>query len=239
MKKYLLFVYTFLMTVYTSSTLAQLSVGMTGGYTKSYLYTNAGYRVSTQYEPSTGFSIGIPVRYSVNRWLAFQAEPQFIQKNYQLSRTGFYEGIYQISTNQYLQLPVMSHFAFGGSQLKGFLNLGGYAAYWAASRIEGVTPNIDNQTGDEWAVSRLLELYPAQYFNESYVFDGRKDRRLEIGWLVGAGLSYQAARYNFFAEGRYYQALSDQQNKYMLNQIPRYNQSYVLQIGCLYQLNLR
>ena len=237
MKRNFLFLFSLLL-VCTSSVYAQLSVGVQGGYTKNYLYTNAGYRVFTKYEPTTGFSVGIPVRYAINKWLAFQVEPQFIQKNYQISRTGFYEGIYQATTNQYLQLPVMAHVSFGGAKLKGFLNLGGYAGYWATSINKGVTPNIDNQSEGTEIPNHLLDIWPAQHFNESYVFDNRKDRRFEFGWLSGIGLSYQINRYNFFVEGRYYQSLSDQQKDYMINQIPRFNDTYLLQIGCFFQLTL-
>lgn len=73
-------------------------------------------------------------------------------------------------------------------------------------------------------------------YNESHTFDERKDRRLELGWLTGLGISYQLARYTLFIEGRYSQSFLDQQKNYMLNQIPRYNQTYMAQIGCLFLL---
>ncbi|MBD2756574.1 porin family protein [Spirosoma validum] len=221
------------------SAFAQLSVGVQGGYVKNYLNTSTGYLVSTQYAPATGFSIGIPIRYSVNKWLAFQVEPQLIQKNYRLNRTGSLDGLYQTTTNQYLQLPIMGHFSFGGARLKGFMNLGGYAGYWATSTNQGALFAFSPQLEDETDESDALPDYLLQKFNESYTFDGRKDRRLEIGLLAGTGIGYQAGRYNFFVEGRYYYALSDQQKNYMINQIPRYNQTYALQVGCLYQLTLR
>lgn len=239
MKKQLLLVCTALIVVCTSTAFAQLSVGVSGGYTKNYLYTNAGYRYFTKYDPGTGFSVGVPIRYSVNSWLAFQADPQLIQKNYQQTRTGVFNGIYQATTNQYLQLPIMGHFSFGGQKLRGFLNLGGYVGYWATSASKGVLPFLNGPVETSTEVTTVLENKGAQYFSGSSVFDTRRDRRLEVGLLTGIGLGYQAARYNLFVEGRSYQALSDQQKDYMLNQIPRYNQTYVLQIGCLYQLNLR
>lgn len=237
MKRYILPLCFLLLFVFTSGAFAQLSVGVAGGWAKNYLYTNVGYRVFTHYAPATGFSVSVPIRYSVNGWLAVQAEPQFIQKNYQLRRTGYYDGIYSATTNQYLQLPLIGHVSFGGPRVKGFLNLGGYAGYWAAGANEGVTPNIDHASeADTYA--GVLEEMPAQHFNEPYAFDSRKDRRLELGWLAGTGLSYQTVRCHFFVEGRYYQASSDQQKNYMLNQIPRYNQTFLVQIGCLYRLNL-
>lgn len=212
---------------------AQLSVGLSGGYTRNYLYTNIGYRLFTQYQPADGFSLSLPVQYAVTDWLALQADVQLVQKNYRLTRSDYFEGIYNVTTNQYLQLPVMGHFSFGGRKLKGFLNLGGYAGYWATSTNKGVTPALNEGGGD---ARIFLDAVEGISYNESYTFDSRKDRRLELGWLTGVGVSYQQARYNFFLEGRYSQSLLDQQKKYMINQVPCYNQTYTVQVGCLYQL---
>ena len=238
MKNVSLFNCLILLVVCTSSAWAQLSVGITGGYTGNYLYTSVGYFVGTKYSPADGFSVGIPIQYAITEWLAVQAEAQFVQKNHRLTRIGFFEGIYTATTNQYLQLPVMGHFSFGGLRLRGFLNLGGYAGYWATSRQQGIIPNIDNAIDNEQAV-RLLDVLPPLAYNESYTFDARKDRRVEAGWLAGVGLTYQPGRYQFFVEGRYTQALLSQQKDYMINQISRYNQTYSLQLGLLYQLNRR
>jgi len=39
-----------------------------------------------------------------------------------------------------------------------------------------------------------------------------------------------------FVEGREIQSLTDQQKNYMINQIPRYNQTFGLTLGCLISL---
>lgn len=214
---------------------AQLSIGLSGGYARNHLYTSVGYRTYTQYQPADGFSLSVPLKYTVNDWLAVQAEAQFVQKNYQLIRSEFFEGIYNATTNQYLQLPLMGHFSFGGRKLKGFVNLGGYAGYWATSTNKGVAAGLSLQPTEN--PQRYLDFYQNIAYDEPYAFDNRKDRRFELGWLTGLGVSYQLSRYNVFVEGRYSQAILDQQKNYMNNQIPRYNQTYILQIGCFYQLN--
>jgi len=74
-------------------------------------------------------------------------------------------------------------------------------------------------------------------YNEKYTFDTRRDNRIEAGWLAGAGVSYLFAnKYNVFAEGRYMQAITDQQKNYMINQVPRYNQTYAVNIGCMMRI---
>ena len=237
MKRNFLFLFS-LLCVLTSSVFAQLSIGVQGGYTKNYLYTRVGPFINTKYEPVDGISLGLSLQYAVTDWFALQSEVQFVQKNYRLTRTGFQEGIYNTTTNQYGQLPIMGHFSFGGRQLKGFLNLGGYAGYWMTSRQQGIMANIDNNLNAEKA-TRLLDDLPPLAYDESYVFDARKDRRLDVGWLAGVGLTYQPGRYQFFVEGRYTQAMLDQQKPYAINQQPRYNQTFLVQIGGLYQLNRR
>ncbi|RZK76348.1 MAG: PorT family protein [Pedobacter sp.] len=234
MKKQFLSIVTGLSLLMTVNAYAQFSAGLSGGYNRNYLYTNVGYRAYTQYQPVDGFSLSIPIKYTINNWLAVQTEAQFIQKNYRVNRNDFLQGIYNTTMNQYLQLPIMGHFSFGGQQLKGFLNLGGYAGYWATSLNNGVTAGLSSKMVDDFKY--YLDVKENIAYNESHTFDERKDRRLELGWLTGLGISYQLARYTLFIEGRYSQSFLDQQKNYMLNQIPRYNQTYMAQIGCLFLL---
>lgn len=219
---------------------AQFSIGLEGGYNKNHIITNIGFRAFTKYEPLDGFNIGIPVKYDLNNWFAIQADPQYIQKSYKIVRSSYFEGINHTNKNSYIQLPLMAHFTFGSQKLKGFLNLGGYAGYWSSSRIKGT--QIDTfakvyELPDGAQTPSILDGEPGYSYNEKFIFDSRRDRRIELGVLAGTGVSYQLKpRYELFAEGRYYRGLTDQQKNYMLNQIPRYNDTYVIQVGCMYRL---
>jgi len=222
---------------------SQLYVGLEGGGSKNFLNTNVSNLVSTEYNPSYGFTVGIPVLYKVKDWLAFQADPNYIQKNYQLARTDFFQGVYQDNTNTYIQLPLMAHLSFGGQQLKGFLNLGGYGGYWLSAHIKGTTPNIldepayTNSVNNDQPNNVFDEFTPYNY-SEKYPFDKTKDNRIELGLLAGVGMSYEMNnKYLFFGEARYYQSMSDQQKNYQLNLVPRYNQTVAISLGCLYNLN--
>ena len=133
---------TFFCTLLYSGARAQFAVGLEGGYNKNYLVTNNANRAFTNYRPMSGFSIGLPVQYTVTDWFAIAADPSMVKKNYSQQRSDFFTGVYEDTRNTYLQLPVMAHFMFGGKQLKGFLNTGVYGGYWMSSRVKGEMPNI-------------------------------------------------------------------------------------------------
>ncbi|MGO4289556.1 porin family protein [Chitinophaga sp. RAB17] len=238
MKRSLIFLATLLLCYDAAQ--AQFEIGVSGGYNKNYLQTSSGYRAFTKYDALSGFVVGIPIQYHFNDWLAIQADPSYIQKNYEQSRNHFFDGIYQKSTNTYIQLPVMAHFSFGGKKLKGFFNAGGYGAYWAGGRIKGAMANVFNNAPDlpdNQQVYNFFQFDKAYNYNEKYTFDSRRDRRMEFGLVAGAGIEYLLQqKYRFFAEARYYYGLSDQQKNYMINQIPRYNDTYVIQAGCLFNI---
>jgi hypothetical protein len=203
----------------------RLYMGFLGGYTHNHLYTSVGYRPSTAYENKDGFAAGVPIKYVVNDWFCLQTEFSVLQKNYKWLHTDYYafdSTPYQNVKNTYLQLPVMTQFSFGGEQLRGFCALGGFAGYWAGSRIKGMA----------------LDLNEMEYaYNEKYAFDKRRDNRIEYGLVFGWGLEYKYENYcTIVLEGRYYYSTSDLQKNYMLGLIPRYNDTYVIQAGVLFNL---
>jgi hypothetical protein len=202
-----------------------LRLGISAGYTHNHLYTSVGYRPFTAYESKGGFAVGLPAVYHVTDWFSLQTEISVLQKNYSRTRTEyhvFYFLPYQNVRNTYLQLPLMARFSFGEKNLRGFCAFGGFLGYWANSRIEGIEYDLNAR--------------PYQY-NEKFTFDKRRDNRLEYGFLVGLGLDY---KYNdicsIILEGRYYYSTSDLQKDYMLKQIPRYNNTFVIQAGVLFDL---
>ena len=97
---------------------AQLYVGVEAGANRNYLVTNSSDKPFFEYQPSYGYSVGIPFRYAFPKlsWFGgIQAVPTFVQKNYRIQRTGYYSPMYQQTDNNYLQLPLMAQFRFGGN----------------------------------------------------------------------------------------------------------------------------
>ena len=223
----------------TTQLKAQLYLGIEAGGNKNYLVTSNQAQAFTNYDPKGGFSFGVPLLYQYNDWFALQSGLSYTQKNYQITRTGYFQGIYQKNTNSYLELPILAHFSFGDEQLKGFINLGGYAAYWMSDHLKGVETNVLN-TVDSSSASNTLSTNTGSYgysYSEPYQFSTLKDKRLELGWIAGAGISYETiSGHRFLIEGRYTSSVTDQQKNYQLNQIPRYNSTWGISIGCLFRL---
>lgn len=209
---------------------AQWHVGIEAGANRNYLSTNTSDKPFFEYQPSYGYSAGVAVRYefpSLSWFGGIQAVPTFVQKNYRIQRTGYYSPMYQQTTNNFLELPVMAQFRFGGhfrkeQSLYGILNLGGYGGYWLSGHVKGR------------ALSPMdLENY--QSFDEAYTFNSTKDRRFQFGGLAGVGLQYMPnKKYVFSLEGRYTPAFTDMQKAYSENQTPRYNDTYsvLLSVQC-------
>jgi hypothetical protein len=220
---------------------AQLYLGVEGGWNKNHLSTSNSSQYFTENVDQPGFSAGIPVRYRILDWLAVAVDPSCIQKNYKSQRTGFFNGVYQMNTNSYWQLPVMAQLSFGGQQLRGYLGLGGYVAYWASSRIKGTTVGPLNSVDTVYTTVNPIGITGESipyHFDQKYAFNSTRDNRVELGCLAALGISYELPRgYFFFIEGRYTQSLTDQQKNYQLNQTPRYNDTYGLSAGCLFRLN--
>jgi hypothetical protein len=214
----------------------QLFLGVEGGPNMNYLTTSNASEPFTNYDGMRGWNISVPVGYQFFDWLSLQTAPTYIQKNFDIVRTGFFTGVYQKNSNTYLQLPLDLRFSFGGKELRGFVDLGGYGAYWASGRIKGTEANILNESDTAYdnvnPTSILGENYPYSY-NQKYVFNSTKDNRMEFGLIGGAGISYELFQiYTFYLEGRYYRAMTDQQKQYEINQAPRYNDNYGLTLGC-------
>ena len=146
----------------------------------------------------------------------------------------FIRGTYQTSTNTYLQLPLMAHFMFGGEKIQGFFNIGAYGGYWLSGNVKGKMPNVLNPV-DSVTATNTFYYYSSPYsYNEKYTFDTHRDNRIEAGWIAGAGLSYAINdKYSVFAEGRMMQSFTDMQKNYMINQTPRYNNTYGANLGIM------
>jgi Outer membrane protein beta-barrel domain len=215
---------------------SQFFVGVEGGPNMNYLSTSNASEPFTDYRGMKGWNIGIPVGYQFFDWLSIEATPTYIKKNFDIVRTGFFTGVYQQNYNTYLQLPLNLRFSFGGNELRGFVDLGGYAAYWQSGRIKGTEANILNEVDTAFETVNPTSILGENYgytYNQKYTFNSSKDNRLEFGLVGGLGVSYELQEtYNFYLEGRYYRAMTDQQKNYELNQAPRYNDNFGVALGC-------
>ena len=114
-------------------------VQCTALYCRNTLDMDTGYAYDLRYEARDGFTVGIPVQYDFRDWFGLRADLVFVQKGQKMHRTDTYNAIHTDTRNNYLQLPVMASFSFGGERLRGFLNAGGYVGGWLSSHRKGVT----------------------------------------------------------------------------------------------------
>lgn len=210
---------------------AQWRVGVTAGYSYNKLCMDTGYAYDLRYEERGGFAVGIPVQYDFFDWLGVRAEVSFVQKGHKMHRTDVYNKLHSNTRNNYLQIPVMAHFSFGGQRVRGFLNAGGYIGSWLSSHRTGLAFSwYGFGSGDD---NGWITPENSHEFDEKAPFDSRRDNRFEAGLAGGIGVGYRIMpRLEIQVEGRCYYALTDMQKDYMKFRTPRYNTTFVIQAGC-------
>lgn len=199
---------------------AQWRVGVNGGATYNHFTISKHYMTDYQWDDRWGATLGVMGQYDVNDWLGIRAELDWTQKNYRHHRQVNQLMDYKY-VNNYLQLPVMASFSFGGQKLRGFCNAGIYGGYWLTSGREGFETNT--------FTDRVYE------FSEDISFNSERDQRLDFGFLGGLGLEYRFAKHwAAQVELRYYYSCVSQQKDYMHVKDPRYNSTLALQAGFWY-----
>lgn len=179
------------------------------------------YMTDWHYEGQWGWTLGVTGQYDFNDWLAVRADLNMTQKNHRQYRTGNLAYTDYDTRNNYLQLPVMASFSFGGKKIRGFLNLGVYGGYWMSSRLKGSFYNTFS--------NRISKV------DESVEFNSDRDQRLDCGLVGGLGVEYRFARHwAAQVESRCYYSTTSTQKNYMLLKDPRYNTTIGLQAAVCY-----
>ena len=211
---------TFIALVLPSLAFAQWRVGVNGGATYNHSTISKHYMTDYQWKDRWGVTLGFMGQYDVNDWLGVRAELDWTQKNYRLTRQILSNLDYKY-VNNYLQLPVMASFSFGGKQLRGFCNAGVYGGYWLTSGREGTDFNNSSE--------KVYE------FSENIEFNDERDQRFDFGFVGGIGLEYRfCQRWAAQVEMRYYYSTVSTQKDYMRLSDPRYNSTLGLQAGLWY-----
>lgn len=210
----------------------QWVIGLGGGLGSNSLQTNIANRPQQSLQPMSGLFFELPLSYSfqlggkagMGRFgITVEASCTFLQKNYSLNRTDTLQDLDQQYRNAYGQLPLAALFFYKKGPFCVELGGGYYIGYWISGRVKGGMPDIFNTALP----------YPATYsFDEAYVFDDNKDNRWENGWTAQGRFAVRVqGTIDLFAAGHFFQAVTDQQKAYMLQQIPRYNSTWVLSLG--------
>jgi hypothetical protein len=206
------------------------SFGVYGGYAHNTLYQGGAEdsRPGKTWESGHGWTIGLPVRFQIFNWLAVQAEPTFITKNYGYSLLFQGTDYFNQTTNSFIDFPVLVNLSVplaGISGLRLFVNGGFFMGVWAASHQKGRSRPMDQSVADPLGIF--------SEYDEDYQFDDRRDSRFDGGLVAGAGLECEFRRFSVFTEWRYNYSLSDLQKPYQRNLPPLMNDTWTVHIGVL------
>ena len=198
---------------------AQWRVGATIGTSANHYRMDRQYMSDYHINDRWGLTMGVTGQYDFTEWLGVRADFNWTQKNHRVLRDRIPMDYKYV--NNYLQLPVMASFSFGGQKLRGFCNLGVYGGYWLSSNYSGVDYN---------------SFVGAPYDVKGHVdFNSDRDQRWDCGFVGGLGVEYRFARHwGAQVEARYYYSTTSVQKQYMRVKDYRYNSTLALQAGASY-----
>ena len=200
---------------------AQWRVGVNGGADMNHFIIDKQYQTDYQYKDRWGVTMGVMGQYDITDWVGVRVELDWTQKNYRQKRENLQICDYKY-VNNYLQLPVMGSFSFGGEKLRGFCNLGIYTGYWLNSNRKGTDFNTLTETNYD--------------FSEKVEFMDERDRRWDFGFVGGAGVEYRfASHWAAQVELRYYYSTVSTVKVNDLVKDYRYNSTMALQAGIWYR----
>lgn len=217
---------------------AQFSVGCDFGFNINHLDTDISNRSFTKNTNKIGYNTSLLIDYKISKSINIQTGFSFIEKNYSLERTGYYEGIFQSFNNIYMQMEFFSQIkALQLNRLQLKLNTGTYTAFWCQSQINGVIPNIYDTNNEIDNNGVVIQNFNLTKYSENYEFNKVKDNRIEFGLISGLDLIYNITIKNrAFFRANYYFSLTDQQKKYMAIQNSRINKTISFSFGFMYNL---
>ncbi len=223
---------------FSSISHAQFSIGIKAGYSNNRLKTDISNRTFTENKNGSGLGFGILGRYKLNNRINIESSVELLQKKYSFERTGIYEGVFDLFSNSYFQIPLTVQYKLFEKEKIGMaIHSGMYGAYWVLAKQKGVIPNIFNSANSPDANSQGIQYLTLESYSEAKLFSKSRDQRLETGWVAGISAYYiLSENYAVFARYEYYNSLSDQQKEYTFFQVPKYNRTGFASIGCFMNL---
>jgi hypothetical protein len=217
--------------------MAQLSLGIEGGLDRNHLITGSGYRANTLSKSVDGAVWGMQADYRFPSSFSIAAGLAVLAKNASVERDGYYQGIYQAGYNEYIQLPLMAGYSATRGKMRFAAYGGGFVAYWITGRIKGTIPNIGNLYPPPGIpYTGLLQDMRSWSYDQKYAFSST-DRRVGFGFAARVSIDYRIDRkVGIFLAACFYDAWTDQQKKYAMDQQTRLNETYALTAGCRVEL---
>jgi hypothetical protein len=131
------------------------------------------------------------------------------------------KGLYTDYKNQYLTVPVMADFTFGGARVRGHFMMGGYVSYWMMANVSGNTFDLYN---------KIRPFDEKMEFNEYH-------NRFVAGLVAGPGLSVALTeKISLELDALLYYDLVSYMKVSKVSPDPRYNNTASLTLGVIYKL---
>lgn len=197
-------------------------IGVAVGYTNNSYSMENSYQSDWQQSSRGGVSVGLTGQYNVADWFGVRMDLQWIQKNYRNSRAMLVDEYNY--TNDYIQIPLMADFSFGGKKLRGFVDAGVYGGYWLSSRVKGMGTN-----------TFYVPTGTVEPISQSGMINSKRDNRMVFGYVGGLGVEYRfSPQWSCQLECRYFYDATSQVKQYQDIKDYRYNGTLVLQAGAAY-----
>ena len=201
---------------------AQFGIGLKGGLDfNSVTRSNSG-RIDETYHAKNGADYGIILSYQINEWFALRANVEMLSRSHTMKRNlNAVKGLYTDYKNQYLTVPVMTDFTFGGARVRGHFMMGGYVSYWMMANVSGNTFDLYNKI---------------RPFNEKMEFN-EYHNRFVAGLVAGPGLSVALTeKISLELDALLYYDLVSYMKVSKVSPDPRYNNTASLTLGVIYKL---
>ena len=208
--------------VLTTSVKAQFGIGLKGGLDfNSVTRSNSG-RIDETYHAKNGADYGLILSYQINEWFALRANVEMLSRSHTMKRNlNAVKGLYTDYNNQYLTVPVMADFTFGGTKVRGHFLMGGYVSYWMMANVSGNTIDLYN---------KIRPFDEKMEFNEYH-------NRFVAGLVAGPGLSVDLSdNISLELDALLYYDLMSYMKVSKVSLDPRYNNTASLTLGVIYKL---
>lgn len=221
MNKLKLFIFVIFIALATNVN-AQFGIGLKGGLDfNSVTRSNSG-RIDETYHSKKGVDYGLILSYQVNEWFALRANVEMLSRSHTMKRNlNAVKGVYTDYKNNYLTVPVMADFTFGGAKVRGHFMVGGYISYWMSANVSGNTLNVNRD---------VIPFDEKMEFNEYH-------NRLVAGLVAGPGLSFDLSdNISLELDALIYYDLMSYMKISKISPEPRYNNTASLTLGVIYKL---
>lgn len=178
------------------TTEAQISIGLKGGANWANIQApDAVDAVTPDFRTLNGFTLGAVASLNLIDKLAFQPELLYTRKGFVLQE-GFDADLFNIpvplgvkaaSSFDYLELPLLMKYQFGGDAIKAYVVAGPSFGYAVSGRLKTTADALF----DIELTNRKIDLNSIDY------------QRFEVGAAVGAGFSFSTPLGDLFLDGRY------------------------------------